>query len=208
MLDFLMSDKVLNFDLSVFQAVDSIRSGALDVIMEIITRLGDAGIIWILLGLVLFISKKYRKIGFTVLVALIVMVVCNDGILKNLIARTRPHDMTLDWWTASYTFPNLVPMEDSFSFPSGHASSSFAAAFALLWYNRKYGIPALVFAFIMAFSRIYVGVHYCTDIIAGFVVGLIYAIIGIIAAKLLFPYVEKIVNALTEKLKAKKNKEG
>ena len=62
----------------------------------------------------------------------------------------------------------------------------------------------MVLAFVLAFSRIYVGVHYCTDIIAGMVVGIIYAFIGILAAKLLFPYVDKIVTSITDKLKKKK----
>ncbi len=232
----------LGFDLSVFEWVQSIQCSFLSTLMVIITTLGDEGIIFIAMGLVLLFTKKYRKIGFTVLVSLVVMLIINNLILKEILERVRPFyvfdleglladkeafvkagrlgkfdvmvekikamteqypDMAAKW-TSTYVYPNLVDKLTSFSFPSGHTSSAFAAAIAVLWYNRKFGIPVTIFAAIMGFSRIYVQVHYCSDVIGAAFVGIIYALIGVLIAKYLFPIVDKIMDKVFAKLKKKK----
>ena len=86
-------DSFLQFDLSVFQWVQGIRSDFLDALMVGITTLGNAGAIFIVLGLGLLFTKKYRKAGFSIIVALIVMLVCNDLFLKELFARPRPFNL-------------------------------------------------------------------------------------------------------------------
>ncbi len=235
-------DAFLNFDLSVFEWVQSIQSSILTAIMVTITTLGDEGIIFIALGLVLLCTKKYRKAGLAVLISLIVMTVLNNVILKDLFARVRPFyifdleglmadkDVFLSagkgerfnyfvervtaliekypdfakQWIDTYEFPNYVDKLTSYSFPSGHTSSAFAAAIAVLWYDRKIGIPTTVLAALMGFSRIYVEVHYCTDVIAGVVVGIIYALIGVLIVKFLYPVVEKVIAAVKAKLQKKK----
>lgn len=226
-------DAFLNFDLSVFEWIQSIQTGILNTIMVVITTLGDEGIIFIAMALVLMFTKKYRKAGFAMILALIVMEVGNNLILKELIARPRPfyifspdtipadHKYFAEIfekatqaverlpelaarWTETYNFPNLVDAPSSWSFPSGHTSSAFAAAIAVLWYDRKIGIPTTIFAALMGFSRIYVEVHYCTDVIAGALVGIVYALLGVLIAKFLFPVFEKLLNAVTEKVKSKK----
>ena len=205
-------DKFLGFDLAVFEWVQSIQSRFMTAIMVTITTLGDEGIIFIAMGIVFLITKKYRKVGFAILVALVVMLICNNIILKDLLARPRPiHLFNIDpeaynFWggeNAKYFFPYLVHAPSSFSFPSGHTSSAFAAAFAILIYNRKIGIPMTFFAALMGFSRIYVEVHYCTDVIAGAVVALIYALIAAGIVKLIFPYFEKAFDAVKGKIKKK-----
>lgn len=201
-------DSFLHFDLNVFQWVQTIQTPILSAILKVITTLGEGGIIFILLALGLLITKKYRKAGFAMIIALAVMVVCNNLVLKEIFARPRPFNITYDWWNEIYIFPEIVSRPDSYSFPSGHTSSAFAAAIALLWYDRKIGIPTTIFAFIMGFSRIYVEVHYCTDVLAGLIVGIIYAVIGILLAKVLYPYFEKILGNILEKLKAKKANNG
>ncbi len=206
-----MFDSFLDFDLKVFEWIQSIQNEVLNYIMLVITTLGDAGIIFIIIGLGLFLTKKNRKAGFTMLIALLVMLICNDLFLKEFFARPRPFDLfgtnqeKYAFWNEVYTYPHIVTdMPDSFSFPSGHTSSAFAAAVALLWNDRKKGIPLTIFAAIMGFSRIYVEVHYCTDVIAGVVSGTICAFIGVLIVKFLFPYVEKGMNKLEEKTKKKK----
>lgn len=194
----------LNFDLSVFQWIQSIQNPVLNVIFKVITTLGDSGIIFILLGLVLLCTKKYRKAGVAVIVALLVMEVGNNLILKELFARPRPFNLEYDWWNEVYKFPEIVSRPSSYSFPSGHTSSAFAATIAVLWYDRKIGIPATVFAFIMGFSRIYVQVHYCTDVLAGALVGVVYALLGVLIAKYLFPLVDKILDKIFSSFKKKK----
>lgn len=231
-------DVFLNFDLSVFEWVQSIQSGILNTIMVVITTLGDEGIFFITMGLVLMFTKKYRKAGVAMLVALLVMEVGNNLILKELIARPRPFyvfnpdGIPLDHkyypevfekataaverlpelaarWNETYHFPNLVHAPSSWSFPSGHTSSAFAAAMGVLWYNRKIGIPTMIFAALMGFSRIYVEVHYCTDVIAGALVGIIYALIAVLIVKFLFPVLEKYVFSKIETaIKNKKEKKN
>lgn len=234
-------DAFLNFDLSVFEWVQSIHSPILTAIMTTITTLGEEGIIFIALGLVLFCTKKYRKAGMAVIVSLIVMAVLNNVVLKDIFARVRPfYIFDLDGlladkevflaagkgerfdyfvekvtaliekypefaqkWLDTYEFPNYVDKLTSFSFPSGHTSSAFAAGVAVLWYDRKIGIPATIFAAIMGFTRIYVEVHYCSDVLAGALVGIIYALIGVLIVKFTYPLVEKLLAAIKEKLPKK-----
>ncbi len=203
-------DSFLGFDLSVFQWIQSIQNSFLSTLMVIITTLGDEGIIFIALGIALLITKKYRKAGLAILVALVVMLLCNNLVLKELFARVRPFNLfesdpeKYAIWGTEYVFPELVHKPSSFSFPSGHTSSAFAAAFALLCCNRKLGIPTMVFAALMGFSRIYVQVHYCTDVIGGVVSGIICAIIAVIICKYLFPVVDKAVDSILGKLKKNK----
>lgn len=203
-------DSFLSFDLSVFQWIQGIQNDFLDAVLVGITTLGNAGAIFIVLGLGLFITKKYRKAGFAVIVALLVMLICNDLFLKELFARPRPFNLfdsdpqKYAEWGRAYIYPELVNKPSSYSFPSGHTSSAFAAAIALLWQNRKWGVPVTIFAALMGFSRIYVEVHYCTDVIAGVVSGAVCALAAVLIVKFLFPVVDKGINKLSDKIKRKK----
>ena len=131
-------DSLLSFDLGVFQWIQSIQNGFLDAVMVGITTLGNAGAIFIVLGFVLLFTKKYRKAGLAVLVALIVMLLCSDLFLKEFFARPRSFNLFQSnpekyaVWGVEYVFPELVYKPSSFSFPSGHTASAFAAATALL----------------------------------------------------------------------------
>ena len=205
-----MFDMFLNFDLSVFEWIQSIQCGFLNTVMVFITTLGNAGAIFIVLALVLLCTKKYRKAGLAVAVALIVMLICNDLFLKEFFARPRPFNLLATdpekyaFWGEGYVYPELIGKPSSYSFPSGHTSSAFAAAIALLCHNRKLGIPVTIFAAIMGFSRIYVEVHYCTDVIAGVVSGTICALIAVLIVKFLFPVVDNGINKLSAKIKKEK----
>ena len=205
-----MFDMFLNFDLSVFEWIQSIQCGFLNAVMVFITTLGNAGAIFIVLALVLLCTKKYRKAGLAVAVALIVMLICNDLFLKEFFARPRPFNLLATdpekyaFWGEGYVYPELIGKPSSYSSPSGHTSSAFAAAIALLCHNRKLGIPVTIFAAIMGFSRIYVEVHYCTDVIAGVVSGTICALIAVLIVKFLFPVVDNGINKLSAKIKKEK----
>lgn len=204
-------DPFLHFDLSVFQWVQTIHGGFLDKLMVIITTLGENGIIFIAIALALLCTKKYRKAGVAIIAALLVMEVGNNLILKTIFARPRPFNLdptVYSWWHEVYKFPDLVSRPTSYSFPSGHTSSAFAAGIALLWYDRKFGIPLTIFAAVMGFSRIYVEVHYCTDVLIGALVGVVYALIGVLIVNKLYPIVmpkiEKKIDEIKEKRKAAK----
>lgn len=206
-------DKFLGFDLSVFEWIQSIQNKFLTAVMVVITTLGDEGIIFIAMGIVFLFTKKYRKVGVAILTALVVMLICNNIVLKDLFARPRPFNLYIidpeeyAFWggeNAKYFFPNLVHQPSSYSFPSGHTSSAFAAAFAILIYNRKIGIPMTFFAALMGLSRIYVEVHYCTDVIAAAVVSLVYALIAALIVKFIYPVIEKVLDTVLSKLKKEK----
>lgn len=174
---------ILEFDWAVLQFVEKLWNPVMDVIMRVITLSGDSGIIWVVLGLILAVTKKYRKFGAVILISLLFSLLINDLLLKNLVARPRPYDFTL--WPQEFHWPELIKKEKNFSFPSGHTSSSFAAATAI-WFTKKKRliIPATVWASLIAFSRVYVHVHYATDVLGGIAVGILYGILGFFTVEL------------------------
>lgn len=163
-----------------------IRQDWLTPIWIAITSLADDGWFWIVLSIFLLIPKKTRKAGVAALLALLINLCFTNVILKNVVARTRPYEV-VEGLTV------LIDKLKSFSFPSGHTACSFAAAYA--YYRclpqKKWGIAALVLAGLIGFSRLYVGVHYPTDVLGGAVVGMFAACI---ASKLAGIIVEKIQN--------------
>lgn len=144
-----------------------IRNSSVTPIIIGITTLGDKGFIWILLSTGLLISKKTRRIGMIALLALFGSLIINNGILKNLVARVRPYDVVPG-------LIRLIPKQTDFSFPSGHTASSFAAASVMFRkLPRKFGIPVVVLAVLIGFSRLYLGVHYPTDVLFGALSGIL-----------------------------------
>ncbi len=153
----------MNFDFPILDWIaQNLRCGFLDVVMPLITVLGDAGIFWIALSVFLLFFPKYRKAGLSMGVALLIgLLVCNVT-MKPLFARIRPYDLKAQM---DQTIPLLIEAQHDFSFPSGHTLASFEAATALTIYHKKWGIPALILATLIAFSRLYLYVHYVTDVL-------------------------------------------
>ena len=153
-----------SFDLPILDWIaENLYCKALDVIMPLITMLGDAGIFWIAIAVALLIFPKTRKIGLSMGAALLMgLLICNLT-LKPLAARIRPYDYQLEHFGKQIAL--LVATPHDYSFPSGHTIASFEAAIALTIYNRKWGIPAIVLAAVIAFSRLYLYVHYPTDVL-------------------------------------------
>lgn len=144
-------------------------SGVLDFTMPFITRLGSGGIIWICVALVFLISKKYRTDGLCLISSLLFCVLIGNITLKPLVARIRPCDI-------NRTISLLISRPTDFSFPSGHTMSSFAAATVIFYANRNMGIVAFILASLIAFSRLYLYVHYPSDIIAGIAIGVLISV--------------------------------
>ena len=145
---------------------ENVRNPILNTIMIFITSLGDGGFIWIAATIALLIPKKTRKVGAMSAVALLGSLLINNHLIKNLVQRPRPFVTFTD-------IKILIPTPSEFSFPSGHTSSSFAAASVFYRFlPKKAGIPAIVLAGLIGFSRLYVGVHYPTDVIAGMMMGI------------------------------------
>lgn len=152
--------------------LQTIHTPLLDKILAFITSLGNAGIIWIVLAVVLLILPKTRKTGIIVAAALLMDLILCNLILKNLVARVRPYDVNT-------AIAILIKKPLDFSFPSGHTAASFAAMTALfLAKMKKAWIAALILAVLIAFSRLYFYVHYPTDVLGGAVVGILSGIIG------------------------------
>ena len=149
---------------------DNLRNEMLTPISKFITMLGNSGWLWIVLTILCLLFAKYRKVGLLSAVALIGSLIINNLILKNLVARTRPYEVV-----AGLT--RLIEVQKDYSFPSGHAGASFGAAVIFFIYlPKKFGVPALVLAFLIALSRLYVGVHYVTDVLAGGMISTVLAL--------------------------------
>lgn len=148
------------------------RSALLDTVMVAISTLGNGGVIWIILSGILLLFPKTRKSGVIMILALVVDVILCNGILKHVFARVRPCDV-------KSTVTLLVERPRDYSFPSGHTASAFAAVSALyLAKEKKLWKAACVAAVLMAFSRLYLYVHYPTDIVGGIAVGILLGWVG------------------------------
>lgn len=156
-----------NFEISILLWIQENLRGAMDGLWIFITKLGNGGWFWIAIGIALLLFKKTRVIGFSVLISLGINAIFTNITLKDLIARPRPFNVSDEIIT-------LIKHPRSFSFPSGHTSCSLTAALALCkLIDKKYGVPAVVLASLIAFSRLYVGVHYPTDVLGGVVVAFV-----------------------------------
>ena len=181
----LLNSWAISFDLPILDWIQAnLTNPLLDKAMPIITLLGDAGIFWIACSAILIFIKKYRKTGFAMMIALMMgLVVCNM-ILKPGVARIRPYDLQE---SMGVMINLLIEKQHDYSFPSGHTIASFEAAVVLLKNSKKMGIPAMILAVLISFSRLYLYVHYPTDVIASIILGTIFALIGDAVAGLIAP---------------------
>lgn len=167
------------------------RSELLDQLAVLYTSMGDAGLIWILLSLAMLCHRSTRKAGALALAAMALGALCTNMVIKPLVARPRP------WLDVAGLIP-LIQEPDPYSFPSGHTCAAFAAG--MIWVRTlpKLGLRvfAVVLAVFMGLSRLYVGVHYPTDVMAG-------ALIGGCCAWLVWKYYLPVWNAARKRLNRK-----
>lgn len=135
-----------------------------DKIMPIITMMGNLGIIWLIISVLMLLKVEDRIIGISVILALILTTIVGEGIIKHIVKRSRPFQ--------NYEDELLINKPITYSFPSGHTASSFAALAVFLQMNGKLGLIMSPIATLIAFSRIYLKVHYPTDVIFGIVLGI------------------------------------
>lgn len=181
----LLASLAISFDLPILEWIrTTLWCDALDVVMPIITMFGDGGVFWIAWAVLLLIFPRTRRIGLGMGFALILgLLVCNVT-LKPLVARIRPYDLQAE---LGVTINLLNGAMHDFSFPSGHTIASFEAATVLLKNSKKMGIPAMILAVLIAFSRLYLYVHYPTDVICSIILGILFAFIGNALAGLVAP---------------------
>ena len=182
MLRALLDSLAVSFDLPILDWIAAnLWCPVLDTVMPVITMFGDGGIFWIAISVLLLFTKKYRKVGLGMAFALAMgLVVCNI-ILKPGVARIRPYDFQMQHFAKEIAL--IAGGMHDFSFPSGHTIASFEACTVLMLGNKKFGIPATILAIAVAFSRLYLYLHYPTDVITSMVLGIIFGIAGYFLAQ-------------------------
>lgn len=152
-------------EFEILYAINNLHNPILDKIMIAITSLGNAGIVWIVIAIGLLLFPKTRKCGILMSISLLLGLIIGNVVLKNIIARDRPC-----WIDENIKL--LIPIPQDFSFPSGHTLASFEAAVMIYLHNKKCGILSFALAVLIAFSRMYLFVHFPTDVLAGMILGM------------------------------------
>lgn len=166
-------------ELNFLFALQNLHCSWLDPIMIFFTELGNNGIAWIVIALICICFKKSRRCGILMGLTMLFCLALGNGVIKNLVARPRPFQVLDN--------PEIliIPPPSEYSFPSGHTMHGLAAAVTIFLHNRKAGIAALLGAAVIAFSRMYLFVHFPTDILGG-------AVIGTLAALMMYALAKKI----------------
>ena len=179
-----------------------LRNDLLTPFMVFLTHTGDYGILCIAVSFILILLRKTRCLGHVIAFSIAIESIITNLLLKNLIARTRPYEVIEE-------LELLIGEQPDFSFPSGHAGVTFALAGAML-FAFMYGVKGfeknkrnslivllvLIYALLLAFSRLFVGVHYPTDVLGGMLIGLLSGLVGY--------WLEKKVRAAWESRSSKK----
>lgn len=192
---------IFNFDASILLWLqNNLRNPVLNPVMIFITHLGDKGPLWIALTLLMLCFRKTRRVGVTSAISMVIGLLVVNVVLKNWVARVRPYELIEG-------LQLMIEKQHDFSFPSGHATNSLACAWVMFrLMDKKFGVPALVLALLISFSRLYVAVHYPTDVFAGIIVGILAAELAGVIVKALrkrFPAFRDFICAKPPKKKRK-----
>ena len=160
-----------DWEVSLLNWFQNLHTPTGDRFWSIMTLFGAKGLFWAVLSLVILLTVKDKRVGWTLVGALVIDVLICNVILKNVVQRNRPF-----WIFPDVPLVDGVAVPDDYSFPSGHTAVSFAVASAIFSKNKKWGVPALVLAALIGISRMYLFVHFPTDVIAGVFIGIIAAI--------------------------------
>ena len=165
----------MKMELQILDWIQQMRTPVGDVWMVFISRLGNAGMIWILFTCLLLMIPRTRRWGAALAAALCLDAIICNILLKPMVCRIRPCDV-------NQTVQLLIARPADYSFPSGHTGAAFAVASVMfIGMPKQIGIPALLVATLIGFSRIYLGVHFPTDVLGGVIVG---CLTGFVAWKL------------------------
>lgn len=150
---------------------ENMRSEMMDTIMRFVTWIGDWMLLWSIILIVILVWKKQERSAKLITLSLALSFLFNQVVLKNIVRRHRP-------FVDHSTLQPLIEKPSSFSFPSSHSATSFAVASAIHWCKIKGYIFGYVLAILIAFSRVYLNVHYPSDILVGAVVGIVSTMIA------------------------------
>ncbi len=179
-----INETFATFDYSILEFFHNLHEGPMgdffDLFLINFTRLGDDGIFLILLSLVLLVFKKTRKVGAAMLGGIVIGALFTNIIIKPIVERPRPYNSEIEifreWWQAVFGHE-----ESEFSFPSGHTTSAMAVMTGLFFTtNKKVSWTAFLFAIVMGITRIYICVHYPSDVVGGLIVGFIAGLLSAI----------------------------
>ncbi|MCX7711429.1 MAG: phosphatase PAP2 family protein [Clostridia bacterium] len=184
-----MFEFIKQFDLyTLYLIQENLRSPFLDTLMPWITYLGNQAVLWVILGLVLFLKKEHRLTGVMVFCGIFLEVLLVEAVLKPLVHRPRP-------FVDIQSIEILIRKPSCyFSFPSGHATTAFASAGILAGKIKGSGSLFISIAVLIAFSRLYLFVHYPSDVLTGVLLGLTFSIIVLSSEKRiqsLIKYIER-----------------
>lgn len=172
-----MIERLANFDMQVAEYfVNTPFSSIWDKIMVFFTSLGEAGVLWIACGIIFLIFRKTRTCGVAMLLSLSVTFLLSQVVIKEIVDRPRP-------FTVIPGAELIVSVPRGSSFPSSHAATAFAAAASVFCFNKIYGTVALAIAAVIGFTRIYLYVHFLSDVLVGVILGIT---IGICLTRMLF----------------------
>lgn len=166
-----MVDFITQIDFSILDWIQqNLRCEFLDNIMVFLSLIGEGGLVWFLIAVPMLFFKKTRVCGVVMILSMGVSLLAGEFLLKNLFGRVRPCNINID-------IEMLVARPKSFSFPSGHTSSSFAAATTVFLCNKKCGVLTLILAALIGFSRLYNYVHFPTDVLCGMLFGILISLL-------------------------------
>ena len=165
-----MIDYITQIDFSILAFIqENLKCELMDHLMVFFSLIGEAGLVWFMIAVPMLFFKKTRTCGVVMILSMGIVLLLGEFGLKNVFCRVRPCNVNKG-------IEMLVERPSSYSFPSGHTSSSFAAATSVFLYHKKAGICTLTLAFLIGFSRLYNYVHFPTDVLAGMLFGIITAI--------------------------------
>ena len=165
-----MIDLITQIDFSILSFIqENLKCELLDHLMVFLSMIGEGGLVWFLIAVPMLFFKKTRTCGVVMILSMGLVLILGEFVMKNLFCRVRPCNIDT-------TVEMLVKRPKSYSFPSGHTSSSFAAATSVFLFNKKAGIATLTLACLIGFSRLYNYVHFPTDVLAGMLFGILMAV--------------------------------